>query len=119
MKHIKKYVAIILSVVLMSTLLLPITCFAAGDSERGDHTTFEEFWAEMTNEDGSINWRKLPDFLFKAFFLIRLFEMIGEFFRGLFGGNSEPAPEVTTVAPETTTEAPVVVVDPEAVEIIA
>lgn len=95
MKHLKKIIAVILTAVLMSSLLLPVVVSAAGNVP-GDHTTFEEFWEQMTDEEGNIDWKKLPKVLFKAFLWIRIFEAIGEFFRNIFGIEKPVEPEVTT-----------------------
>lgn len=106
MKHIKKFVAIILTVILISTVTLPIVSFAA-ENVPGDHTSFEDFWNGLTDDEGNVDWRQLPKALFKVFFWVRLFEAISEAFRNLFGiqlpeqpAPEEPAPEVTTTAAE-------------------
>lgn len=103
MKHLKKIIAVVLTAVLISSLLLPVVSFAAGDVP-GDHTSFEDFWGQMTDDEGNIDWKQLPKVLFKAFIWIRIFEAIGEFFRGIFGieipAPEQPAPE--EVVPEVT-----------------
>lgn len=100
MKHVKKFIAVLLTVILLSSLSLPLVAFAE-NNVAGDHTTFEDFWDQMTDEDGNIDWRLLPKNLFKAYIWIKLFEAIMEFFRGIFNIQ---IPEVTV--PETSTSAP-------------
>lgn len=108
MKHLKKAVAVLLSAILISSLLLPVVCFAA-DNVPGDHTSFEEFWDGMTDDEGNVDWKKLPKVLFKTFLWIRIFEAIGEFFRNLFGIQTpEQVPDVT-IDPEVTIEPEVAV----------
>lgn len=105
MKHLKKFIAVFLSVLMISTFALPVVSFAA--REPNDHTSFEDFWGQMTDEEGNVDWTKLPKVLFDAFFLIRLFEAIMQVIRNIFGlGNDTEAPEteVTTVIEETPVE---------------
>lgn len=106
MKHLKKAIAVLLSALLISSLLLPVVCFAA-DTVPGDHTSFEDFWDSMTDDEGNVDWKKLPKILFKSFLWIRIFEAIGEFFRGIFGiVIPEPIPDATApeeIVPEVTT----------------
>lgn len=113
MKHLKKIIAVVLTAVLMSSLLLPIVSFAEAGVP-GDHTTFDEFWEQMTDEDGNIDWTRLPKVLLKAFVWVRIFEVIANFFRNLFGLSTPDTetPEETTaaVAEETTVAAEVTTV---------
>lgn len=104
MKHLKKIIAVVLTAVLMSSLLLPIVSFAEAGVP-GDHTTFDEFWEQMTDEDGNIDWTRLPKVLLKAFVWVRIFEVIANFFRNLFGLSTPEAEEPTTAAAEETTVA--------------
>lgn len=106
MKHIKKFVAIILTAILISTVALPIVSFAA-ENVPGDHTSFEDFWNGLTDDEGNVDWRLLPKALFKVYFWVRLFEAITESLRKLLGiqlpeqpAPEDPAPEVTTVEAE-------------------
>ncbi len=97
MKKFRKLIAVILTVVLTASIALPV--FASAEEERvdGDHTSFDEFWGNMTDDEGNVEWEKLPKALFDVFVFVRLFEAIAGFFRNLFGIEAEP------VAPETTT----------------
>ncbi|MBR5233432.1 MAG: hypothetical protein IKW03_04410 [Clostridia bacterium] len=96
MKHFRKLIAVILTVVLTASIALPV--FASAEERvDGDHTSFDEFWGNMTDEDGSIKWQELPKTLFDVFVFVRLFEVIAGYIRDFFGIEKEPA------APETTT----------------
>lgn len=97
MKHFKKAIAVFLTVLLLSTMALPTVAFAAGDVA-GDHTSFDDFYGQMTDEEGNIDWRKLPETLFSAYIWIKLFEVIAGFFRNLFGIEVETQVAETTVA---------------------
>lgn len=105
MKHVQKLIAVFLTAILIATIALPIVSFAEVGVPN-DHTTFEEFWDQMTDDEGNIDWKALPKVLFKAFVWIRIFEVIAGFFRDLFGPSS-PETQVpeTTVAAEVTTAA--------------
>lgn len=106
MKHLKKVIAVLLTVIMLSSLALPVISYAEAGVPN-DHTTFEEFWEQMTDEEGNIDWTKLPKVLFKAFVWIRLFEAIASFFRNLFGIGTpaEDVPETTTAVVEETVPA--------------
>ena len=97
MKQIKKVIAVLLTVLMLSSFALPVVSFAAAEATtaQNDHTSFEDFWEQMTGDDGEIDWAKLPKVLFKAFVMIRFVEVIIQFFRGLFGGSTA---ETTTAA---------------------
>lgn len=99
MKHFRKLIAVILTVVLTASIALPVVAFAEGEVA-GDHTSFDDFWGQMTDDEGNVDWKKLPKTLFEAFFFIRLFEAIASFFRNLFGIEAEVAPAETTVLEE-------------------
>ncbi len=93
MKQFRKIIAVMLTVILVSTLALPVVAFAEANVD-GDHTSFDDFWGQMTDDEGNINWKKLPESLFKVFVFVRIFETIASFFRNLFGIEAEPAPSV-------------------------
>ncbi len=96
MKKFRKIIAVILSLILTASIAMPVAS-AAGD-ELGDHTTFEDFWGQMTDEEGNINWKNLPQVLFEVFFFVRLFEVIAEWFRGIFGITTDSeTPETETL----------------------
>jgi hypothetical protein len=97
MKQFRKLIAVILTVVLTASIALPV--FASAEEERvdGDHTSFDEFWGNMTDDEGNVKWQELPKTLFDVFIFVRLFEVIADLFRDFFGIEKEPA------APETTT----------------
>ncbi len=96
MKHFRKLIAVILTVVLTASIALPV--FASAEEVDGDHTSFEQFWDSMTDEDGSIKWEELPTALFDVFVFVRLFEVIADLFRDFFGIEKEPAAEETTTS---------------------
>ena len=83
MKHFRKLIAVILTILLVSSIAVPVA--SAEGEVAGDHTSFDDFWGQMTDEEGNVNWRKLPEALFKIFFFVRVFEVIAGFFRDLFG----------------------------------
>ncbi len=114
MKHLKKIIAVILTAILISSVALPIVSFAE-NGVPNDHTSFEDFWDQMTDDEGNVDWRQLPKTLFKVYFWVRLIEAISEFFRGIFGfvtpttAPDLPADEVTTIdAQVETTLAPAI-----------
>ena len=94
MKKFRKLIAIILTVVLSASIALPV--FASAEDVDGDHTSFDEFWNNMTDEDGSVKWQELPKTLFDVFVFVRIFEVIADLFRDFFGIEKEPAVEETT-----------------------
>ena len=96
MKKFRKLIAIILTVVLSASIALPV--FASAEEVDGDHTSFEDFMGNMTDEDGSIKWQELPGALFDVFVFVRLFEVIADLFRDFFGIEKEPAAEETTTS---------------------
>ncbi len=97
MKTFRKVIAVILTLILTASIAMPVASAASGD-ELGDHTSFEDFWGQMTDEEGNIQWKKLPEVLFKVFFFVRLFEVIAEWVRGIFGIEVAPESEVVSVA---------------------
>lgn len=95
MKKFRKLIAVILTVVLTASIALPV--FASAEERvDGDHTSFDEFWNNMTNEDGSIKWQELPKTLFDVFVFVRIFEAIADLFRDFFGIEKDPYVEETT-----------------------
>lgn len=114
----KKFIAVLLTVLLVSSLALPTVAFAAGEvvdapvAEEGpvdnDHTTPEEFWDMMTNEDGSVNWKELPKALFNAALIVTLFEIIAnairESFDSIFGTIAGWLPDWDDGAADNTVE---------------
>ncbi len=106
MKHFRKAIAVFLTVLMLSTVTFSVNSFAYTNVEDNDHTTFEDFWDELTDEDGNVDWTKLPKVLFKAFVAIRFFEVIIGIFRQIFGIGTSSSTETATEA-ETTTAAEV------------
>ena len=84
MKHFRKLIAVILTVILTASIALPVVASAEADVA-GDHTSFDEFWDQMTDDEGNVSWEKLPKSLFEIFFFVRIFEVISSFFTNLFG----------------------------------
>ena len=84
MKHFKKIIAVMLTVILVSSLALPVFASAEANVD-GDHTSFDEFWDEMTDDEGNVDWKKLPENLFNAYAFVEFFEAIIGFFRTLLG----------------------------------
>lgn len=72
MKNFKKLIAIILSVLLVSTFALPVVSFAAAEVVDDEHETPEDFIEDKIDEDGKINWTEIstglfiPTFFFEA-----------------------------------------------------
>lgn len=95
MKHFRKLIAVILTVVLTASIALPVVASAEANVP-GDHTSFDDFWGQMTDDEGNVEWQKLPKTLFEIFFFVRFFEVIASFFRNLFGIEAAPA-ETTTL----------------------
>ena len=118
----KKFIAILLSVILVATFALPTVAFATAEAvedeviveeevaveEENEHTTPEEFWNQMTNEDGSINWSALPKFLFNAALIITIFDYIATTFRNyidtIFGTFASWMPDFEDEATEDVVE---------------
>lgn len=95
MKHFRKLIAVILTVVLTATIALPV--FASAEERvDGDHTSFDEFWDNMTDEEGNVNWKELPKTLFDVFVFVRIFEYIADLIRDFFGIEKDPYVEETT-----------------------
>ena len=90
MKHFRKLIAVILTVVLTASIALPVVASAEAGVD-GDHTSFEDFWSQMTDEEGNVSWEKLPKALFEIFFFVRFFEVISSFIRNIFGIEADTA----------------------------
>ena len=99
MKHFRKLIAVILTVILTASIALPVVASAEADVP-GDHTSFDEFWGQMTDDEGNVSWEKLPKSLFEIFFFVRFFEVIASFFRNLFGIEEAPVETTTLVEAE-------------------
>lgn len=98
MKHFRKLIAVMLTVILVSSMALPVVAFAEGDVA-GDHTSFDDFWGQMTDDEGNVDWKKLPETLFNVFVFVRIFEVIASFFRNLLGIEA-PEAEVPATTQE-------------------
>ncbi len=94
MKTLKKSIAILLSFVLAFSLAVPafaeddalLDSFIATDAETGDHTTPDEFWDEMTDDNGNIQIENLPFYLVVPYLMTYLFETLVGYFRDFFNG---------------------------------
>ncbi|MCD7774694.1 MAG: hypothetical protein LUG85_08300 [Clostridiales bacterium] len=105
MKHFRKAIAVFLTVLMLGAMMLPVTSFAYENVEDNDHTTFEEFWDMMTDDEGNVDWTQLPKVLLKAFVAVRFFEVLFGIIRQIFGLSTSTDAETTTVAAEEVTAA--------------
>ena len=109
MKRINKFLAVILSIVCLFSVLVPAVAFAE-DAEPAEetttkavynpedqydfenplpaHPTIDDVWDYVTDGTGdtaNIDWKKLPKAFLDIFKYIRIFEVISNFIRNLFG----------------------------------
>lgn len=75
MKHFKKLIAIILTVLLVSTFALPVVSFAATVVDE-EHETPDDFIEDKIDEDGKINWTEISTGLFIPTFFLEVIDSI-------------------------------------------
>ncbi len=106
MKTFKKLIAIVLSVLLVSTFALPVVSFAANEVEVVDdeHQTPDEFIDDKTDEDGEIIWTEISTGLFIPAFFVETVNTILTSLRAIFnqflGFFATLIPDPDTFLPE-------------------
>lgn len=109
MKTFKKLIAIVLSVLLVSTFALPVVSFAATVASE-DHQTPDEFIDEKTDDDGEIIWTEISTGLFIPTFFVETVNTILSSLRAIFnqflGFFATLIPDPDTFLPELPEEAP-------------
>ncbi|MBO5934827.1 MAG: hypothetical protein J6Q94_04995 [Clostridia bacterium] len=110
MKTFKKLIAIVLSVLLVSTFALPVVSFAAAEVVDNEHQTPDEFIDEKTDEDGEIIWTEISTGLFIPTFFVETVNTILSSLRAIFnqflGFFATLIPDPDTFLPELPEEAP-------------
>jgi len=84
MKHFKKLIAIVLSVLLVSTFALPVVSFAAAEVVDDEHQTPEDFIDDKTDEDGDIIWTEISTGLFIPTFFLEVIDTILTSLRAIY-----------------------------------
>ncbi|MBR3868328.1 MAG: hypothetical protein IKM66_03355 [Clostridia bacterium] len=84
MKNFKKLIAIILSVLLISTFALPVVSFAAAEVVDDEHQTPEDFIDDKTDEDGEIIWTEISPGLFIPTFFFEVIDSILTSLRAIY-----------------------------------
>lgn len=84
MKNFKKFIAIILSVLLISTFALPVVSFAATVVVDDEHETPEDFIEDKIDEEGNINWTEISTGLFIPTFFLEVIDSIITSLRAIY-----------------------------------
>ena len=111
----KKVISVLLAVLVLLSIMVPVA-MAEEEKTTSEHADFSEVLDVITDDEGEVDWKKLPGSYLKIFAKIRFIEVIWNFFNmlfggalndlfnGLVGGGSSAAAEPTTVAAEPTAE---------------
>lgn len=114
MKQFRKLIAIVLSVLLISTFALPVVSFAAAEVN-DEHQTPDEFIDDKTDADGEIIWTEISAGLFVPAFFVEtintiltslraIFNQFLGFFATIIPNPDEFLPEIPEVPEEVVTD---------------
>ena len=109
----KKVISVLLAVLVLLSIMVPVAM--AEEKTTSEHADFSEVLDIITDDEGDVDWKKLPESYLKIFAKIRIIEVIWNFFNMLFGGalndlfnglvgRDTAEAEPTTVAADPTAE---------------